>query len=272
MNKSNVSKFFKGLGSSVSKHSPQILTGLGIAGMVTTTVLAVKATPKALELIEDERRNRISEATMEEAKEWVEVGDVKISPVDYVRVAWKPYIPSVVLGAASIACIIGANSVNTRRTAALATAYKLSETAFSEYKEKVVEEIGEKKEKVIREKVAEKKINKNPVSKNEVIITEKGNTLCYDSISGRYFKSDMEKIKKAINELNRRMIYDMYVPLNDFYDELELENTPMGDDLGWNLDNGLIEVDFTSRIADDGTPCIVINYHVAPRYDFAKLM
>lgn len=257
MNKQNVTNWLKGVRTSMTKHSPEILTGVGIAGMITTTVLAVKATPKALRLIEDEKAALKTD---------------KLTVAETVKVAWKPYVPTVVLGAASTACLIGASSVSARRNAALATAYQLSTTALTEYKEKMVETIGKKKERTVREKVAKEQIEKNPVSKNEVYITEKGNTLCYDAISGRYFKSDLEKIKKAINELNRRMLTEMYISLNEFYNELGLVETRLGDELGWNLDDGLIEPDFYSQLADDGTPCIVVDYSIAPRYDFSKLI
>ena len=116
------------------------------------------------------------------------------------------------------------------------------------------------------------KVEKNPVSTTEVFITEKGNTLCYDSISGRYFKSDIEKIKSVINYLNKKMLNEMYVSLSDFYNEIGLSHTNISDELGWNIDGGLIEVDFSSQISEDGTPCLVIDYYVAPRYDFSSLM
>ena len=257
MNKTNITKFFKNVGMSVSKHSPEILTGIGIAGMVATTVLAVKATPKALKLIEEKKR-----------EEHVE----KLTPVETVKTTWKCYIPAVVTGVSSVACLIGARSVDARRNAALAAAYKLSETAFTEYREKVVQTIGEKKEQAVQEAVDRSRIESNPVSKNEVIITEKGNTLCYDSISGRYFKSDMDLIRKAENEINRRMVNDFYVSLNDFYDEIGLDHIDIGDELGWNIDNKLIEIRFGSHIADDGTPCIVVKYSIAPKYNYDSLL
>lgn len=257
MAKLNFTKFVKNVQTEVLKHSPEILTGIGIAGMITTTVLAVKATPKALTLMEEKKWNLEVE---------------KLTPIETVKTTWKCYIPAAITGIVSIGCLIGASSVNARRNAALATAYKLSETALNEYRDKVVETIGEKKEQTIREKVDKDRVEKNPVSKSEVIITEKGNTLCYDSISGRYFKSDIEKIKRAVNELNRRMTYDVYVSLSEFYDELDLDHTLLSDDLGWSIDDGLIDVSFSSQIADDGTPCIVINYAVAPRYDYSKFL
>ena len=255
MNKPNLTKVVKDMKTMVSKRSPEILTGIGIAGMITTTVLAVKATPKALRLIDEEKDA---------------LGEEKLAPMDMIRVAWKPYIPAVVSGTVSVACLIGANSVNARRNAALATAYKLSETAFSEYREKVIETIGEKKEKTVKDKVAKERIEKNPVSKNEVIVTNKGNTLCFDPISGRYFKSDIDRIKRVENELNKRMLHDItgYVSLNEFYGELGLDYTSVGDDMGWNVDE-LIDISFSSQLADNGEPSVVLDYRVAPKYNYS---
>ena len=261
MNKADVTKFLKNVGRTISKHSPEILTGIGIAGMVTTTVLAVKATPKAITLLEEKKREKSCDILNEE---------VKLTPVEVVRTAWKPYIPAAVTGTLSIVCLVGASSTSLKRNAALATAYKISETALSEYKAKVVETIGEKKETAIRDKIAKDKVDRNPVSKTEVIITDKGNTLCYDALSGRYFKSDIDRIKKAENAINKRLLNEMYISLNEFYEELGLGSTSIGDELGWNLDDGLIDLDFSSQIADDGTPCIVVDYRVAPKYNYYK--
>ncbi|GHV42269.1 hypothetical protein FACS189490_10870 [Clostridia bacterium] len=133
-----------------------------------------------------------------------------------------------------------------------------------------VDIIGEKKEHDIRDSIAKDRIDKDPVTNREVVITDKGNTLCYDAISGRYFKSDIDKLKRAENELNRQMLGDTYISLNDFYYEIGLGNTRIGDELGWHIDDGLINLNFSSQLANDGTPCLVIDYDVAPRYDFNK--
>lgn len=256
MRKPNLAKLVSNTRQFANRHSPEILTGIGIAGMITTTVLAVRATPKALQLIEEKKN-----------EDWVD----ELSPLEVVKTAWKPYVPAAVTGVASVACLIGASSVNAKRNAALATAYKLSETALSEYREKVIETIGEKKEKTVRDKVAEERVKKNPVSKSEVIVTNNGTTLCFDPISARYFKSSIDKIKRAENELNKQMLHDIsgYVSLNDFYDELGLDHTSVGDDLGWNVDR-LIDISFSSQLNDNGEPSVVLDYLVAPKYDFYK--
>ena len=201
MGKLNLSNIAKNVRTAMKKHSPEILTGVGIAGMISTSVLAVRATPKALILINEKKD---------------EDGVDKLTPVETVKVAWPCYIPAAITGALSAACLIGASSVNVRRNAALATAYSLSESALKEYQGKVIETIGEKKEQSVKDAIAKDKIDRDPVSCREVVITEKGNTLCYDAISGRYFKSDIDKLKKAENELNRQMRDDMYISLNEF--------------------------------------------------------
>lgn len=254
MNKPNMAALFKDLRTAVSKHSPELLTGLGIAGMITTTVLAVKATPKALDLIE-EKREELELPPSE-----------RLHPAEIIKAAWKPYIPAAVTGVTSVACLIGASSVNSKRNAALATAYNLSATALAEYKEKVLETVGEKKEQIIRNKVAEERINKDPVNQSAIIVSGNGNTRCFDTITKRRFTSDIDTINRIVNELNRKMLNgEDYISLNEFYYELGLDGSSIGDELGWNVINGLIELDFSAQLDTDGIPCIVIDYMVAPK-------
>lgn len=256
MNKTDVSQFFNGVRMKATRHSPEILTGLGITGMITTTILAVKATPKALILMEEKK----NEERVDELK-----------PVEVVKTTWKCYIPAATTGVFSIACLIGAGSVHARRNAALATAYKISETALAEYREKVVETIGEKKEKTVREKVSKERVEKKPVKPSEVIITNNGNTLCLEPLSGRYFKSSRDKIQKAENEINRQMLQDIngYASLNDWYDELGLDHNDVGYSLGWNAYN-LMKLEYDSVLTTDGEPCLVIDYVNAPKYGYER--
>lgn len=260
MGKSNLAKILNDARIVVAKHAPEILTGLGIAGMLTTTVLAVKATPKALKLIDEKKK---------------ELGTDELTPKETVKATWKCYVPAAITGTVSAGCLIGSSSVHLRRNAALATAYKLSETALTEYRDKVVETIGEKKERVIREKIDRDHIEKNPVTRNEVIVTKKGSTLCYDYYSGRYFESDIEEVKKAINQLNSAMLREEYVSLNDLYNELELEQVGIGDVMGWNIGRvgrALIQPRLSSHIAADGRPCIVVSCDPAPQHGYSNLI
>lgn len=260
MTKTNVSQFIKSVKATAVKHSPAILTGIGITGMLTTTVLAVKATPKALDIIaEIKERHEEDDDKKVVAKELV----TRVAPI---------YIPAAVTGIASVACLIGANSVHAKRNAALAAAYTISDTAFREYREKVVETMGEKKDKIVKDEIAKDKLEKDPVQNHEVIVTKRGTTLCYDCIFGRYFRSDMESIKKAITKINRTLVTDMYASLNEFYFEIDIPPVKIGDMIGWNIDDGELDVDFSSQLADDGTPCLVISYTVAPKYDYSSIM
>lgn len=255
MKKPNLTEFMKKASNGLKKHSPEILTGIGIAGMIATTVTAVKATPKALRLV-DERE-------IQEGK--------RLTTMEVVKTTWKCYIPAAVTGTLSIACIIGASSVSLKRNAALATAYTISETALKDYREKAIEVVGEKKEQAIRDAVAKDKITKNPIENNEVLMTGAGETLCYDVLSGRYFKSDIEKIKRAVNEVNHNMLSEMYVSLNDFYYEIGLPDIKLGECLGWNIEKGYMEVQFGTHLATNGTPCLVIAYSVPPQYGYDVL-
>ena len=263
MSKFKMANIVRSVKSVLTEHSPEILTGVGIAGMITTTVLAVKATPKALRIIENYR----------EENEFAE--DETVRPVDAVKLTWKCYVPAAVTCVASAACLIGASSVNARRNAALATAYKLSETALTEYKEKVVETIGERKEQDIRDAIAKDKIEANPVTQREIIVTGNGATLCYDPLSDRYFEGDIEKIRKAVNDLNLRMFDEMYISLNEFYSEIGLKPIGVGEDLGWNVNNGdKIELYFSAQLSDEqascgeNRPCLVIEFNRPPKYNF----
>ena len=257
MSKFNLTKAVKSIKGVLERHAPEILTGIGVAGMVTTTILAVKATPKACLLINDR-------------KDELEVE--KLRATELIKTTWKCYIPAIMTCGVSIACLVGASSVNFKRNAALATAYKLSEAALSEYKDAVIETIGEKKEQSVRDKVAEERLKKNPVSKSEIIVTGNGTTLCYDPVGNSYFKSNIQQIESAKNKLNARMLSENYVSLNDFYDELGIGPTKLGDDLGWDIyKDGLVEIAFSSQLAEDGTPCLVMDYSIAPRYEYYKV-
>lgn len=254
MNKEGLKRTIKSAERVLTKYSPGILTGIGIAGMIGATFMAVKATPKALYLIEAKKE----EAEVEE-----------LTTVETIKTCWKCYIPSTLTTVLSAACLIGASTVSAKRNAALATAYSISEAALREYQEKVVEVIGEKKEKAVRDAVAKDQIERDPVTKSEVVIIDSNsNTLCYEPLSGRYFKSTIDKIKKAEIKLDRQMIQEMYVSLNDFYWEIGLDGTDLGDKMGWNLSKGYMDLSFSSQLADDGTPCAVIVYGIPPVYDY----
>ena len=255
-----VSKVVNDIRNSIKKNSPEILTGIGIAGMVTTTVLAVRATPKAIQLIE---QKRWEESDRDDVPE--------LTPIETIKCTWKCYIPAFVTGSFSVACLVTANKASVRRSAALATAYSLSETALKDYRRKVVETMGEEKDVEVREAIVKDKMEQDPVTNKEVIIIDGSGVLCYDTYTGRYFESSKDVITKAENTLNREVRDSMYVSLNDFYYEIGLKPIKDGDDIGWNIDNGYIDIVYSSQLADDGRPCLAIDYLVGPRYDYRTL-
>lgn len=256
MNKIDLAKLGQKVLSKVSKHSPEILIGLGISGMAIAGVLAVKATPKAMQLIEEKKE---------------EEGVEKLQVVDTVKTTWKCYAPAVGLGVVSAACIIGANSVSTRRTAALATAYKLSETALTEYKDAVLETIGEEKEREVKQKVAEKKVEKmGNVDINTLTVVGSSDIWFMDGGTGQSFLSNYNHIKEIENIFNNDLRTDDYLSWNYLLELFGLDKIDEGYYLGWNIDrDGYLRFDMSEvRKNKEGRPCVVIQYNNAPKYEF----
>lgn len=241
----------KKLSNVLSQNSPTILTGVAVAGLIGTVGFGIKATPKALDYV-------ILEENLK--------GDY-LTKREIIKATWKCYIPTAILGATTIGCIIGANKVNLRRNAALASVFSITEATLKEYQSKVVETIGEKKAGEIQEEITKDIIKNNPPKDGQVILTGKGETLCLDVLSGRYFKSDIEKLRKTENDLNSRMLKDDFISLNDVYYEFGLDPTKLGDEMGWHQEDGLIYFEFSSQLAD-GVPCMVIDYQITPHYDY----
>lgn len=249
----DISKLINDSKKALSNNAPEILIGFGLAGMLTSTIMAVKATPKAIDIIKEEEDylNR------------------ELSTAEKVKLAWKPYVPAAIGYCASAALIVSANNVNSKRSAMFAGAYKLSEQTLNTYRDKVIETIGEEKEREISDKAVRERYSTTartqPASE---VIYGTGQCLCHDPLSGRYFNADMDKIRRVENELNYRLMKENMVSLNEFYSELGLECTEMGFKYGWNIDDGLIEVRFTSIITDDNKLCLVVSFARNPRLDF----
>lgn len=225
------------------RRSPELLVVLGVVGFVGTVVMAVKTTPKAQEIIRREERRKNGPLTTGEK----------------VAATWKIYVPTAVTGLASMACVLGGTATNCKRNAALAAAYATSESTMRLYREKVIETLGEKKEQIVRDEVAKEQIRRDPVQNKQVIITPRGKTLCYDPLSGRYFESDIETIKKAIEELNKKLRNEMYVSLNEYYALIDIPPVKMGDVVGWSVDDHPLDPYYTSQLASDDRPCFVID-------------
>ena len=236
-------------------NSPSILTALGATGAVTSAFLTGKATVKAVRILDEDWHYEDVHGTRNRK--------------DAFKLVWKEYVPAVGMLALSVTCIIGANSIGSKRSAAIAAAYSLSEKAFVEYKEKVLEKVGTSKEREIRDELAQDRIDKNPVS-STVVIVGGGDVLCYEAYTGRYFMSNVEKIKAAQNAVNYQINNNMYASLSDFYDKVGLPQTDGSDEVGWNCDRQM-EVEFSTCLADDGRPAISLTFHVAPVRGYSRL-
>jgi len=243
-------KLLSRLKSTIVRRSDDILMGLGISGIFVTAFFAGKNTLDAKKKIEEEKK-----------KEKVDRLDRK----KVVKTVWKCYIPTAISAITSTGCLLGSRHIKSKRYSALLAAYSITEKALVEYKDAAVDVLGEKKEKQITDAMAKKAIEKDPNINKQVIITGKGDSKCYDSAFGRYFYSNYEKIRQSVNNLNARLMSEMYITLNEFYIELGLPVVEIGDELGWKLDNGLIDLTYSSQLDEDGVPCLVISYRVKPK-------
>jgi hypothetical protein len=254
----NVGDIFKRLGKFTTDNSPSILTAIAVAGVASTAYLTAKGTIKAVVLIERERQKRNDPVF------------TKTTKADAFKWAWKAYIPAAGSATATVICINMANRSGNRRAAALAAAYALSERAWTEYKDKVVEKLGEKKEQEVRDEVAQDRITKSS-NLGDVIVVGEGSVLCHEAFTGRYFLSDMEELKRAQNNVNYKINNDYYASLTDFYNEIDgLERTSFSDEVGWNSDE-LLEIIFSTVLTKSGKPCLSMDFRVKPIRDFYKV-
>lgn len=237
-------------------NSPTILTVLGVTGVVTTAFLTGKASFKAANIIADEQyRLDLFEKSH------------PLEPKEKFILVWKAYIPAVGTGVLSIVCIVGANHIGSRRAAAVAAAYTISEKAFTEYKDKVVERMGAPKEQDLRDEIAQDRVNRNPSGERNIIVTGRGEVLCYDAFSDRYFESSMEELKKAQNDINYKILSEMYASLGDFYDKIGLASTSYSEEVGWTTDIPL-ELMLSGTLSEDQRPCISMDFRKAPIRDY----
>lgn len=240
-------------------NSPGILTGVGATGTLLTAYLTGKASFKAYELIE----------VAEVQNDLEELGDDHpLGFGDKFKLVWKEYIPAAGVAVVTVTAVIGANHVGSRRAAAVAAAYFTSEKAFTEYRDRVVETMGVKSEQAMRDKHAGDKVRANPPS-NQIIITG-SEVICFDEFSGRYFRSDMETLKKAQNDTNYKVINEFYATLSDFYDRVGLPHTSNSDDVGWNTDR-MLELRFGTTMTDDQRPCLTIGFNAVPTTGYARI-
>lgn len=241
--------------NSLKEKSPEILIATGVGGMITSSVLAVRATPKAMSLIEDKKK---------------ELNTDVLTTKETIETTWKQYIPAVGVGVASVACIVGGTSMNLKKNAALSTVCTISERALREFQNETRKIVSEEDYRKINASVARARA-KQPIEKDfesestKIINTGDGETLILDSFSGRFFKSSRNAIDRAINEVNKSLLNEMYVSVNELYNELNIPTILAGSLIGWQADYELIDVCFEPDVDENGTPFLTMVYHNLPR-------
>lgn len=228
------------------KNAPTILTCVGAAGVILTAVASGKAAIKAKKVLD----------------EMPEDAETK----DKVKAVAPIIVKPAFLACGTIWVIFSANKIALRRNAALVAAYTLTSRQFEEYEEKVIETVGKNKNKKVKDAIAEDTVTKNPPPETVVFSNEEGMTVCLDRYSGRYFKADIETVRKVINDINEIMVKDGFVALNEFYERLGLTGVKNGEDVGWNVNyDDLVDIEFSSQLTDQNVPVLVLDFRVDPK-------
>ena len=234
--------------TNTKEHSPLILSVVAGVGVLATAYLASKATVEAVELIRQEEKRRPM---------FINRDNKKDTAIDVTKLVWKLYIPAGISAASTITCIIGANRIEAKKTLAAQAAFAVSERVYSDYRDKVIEEYGERKDQSIRDQIAEERVKANPPA---AIIAGSGSVLCCELFTGRYFNSDMQSLRRAENIINKKALAHDYATFEDFYYEIGLSGTGASSQLGWKSSR-LMELMFTSVLTDDGRPCLAFDYN-----------
>lgn len=251
---------FKSIGAFASKHSSDIMTGVGIIGMGASIIFAVKNTPKAMQLIEAR-------------KEELEVD--KLTPIETIKTTWKCYIFPASLFLGATGCLIGSDVIQYRRIGNFASAYALTEDILQRYKDKVIETLGEEKEKEIEEEV-EKEVEALPDLGNNIQFASFGDFPCLDQYSKNIFWSTKEKIGALINKLNFQMLNENYISLGDYAFELGVDiDEDIGNQFGWNVNDGMLEPIFSSIELNNefihGRPVLLVRMNRKPDRGYDNL-
>lgn len=244
-----MNKFIRKSQLFIKRNAPTILTYVGSAGVIGTAALAVKATPKALKLIEQAKEEKGEELTKFET----------------VNVAAPVYIPAAITGVATITCIFGANALNKRKQAALVSAYVLLDNSYKEYKKKVEELYGEEADLHVTREIA-----KDHYEEDDIQVDD-GKLLFYDDFSSRYFESTMADVIQAEYEINKRLNEDNEANVNDFYEMLGLPAKAYDDEVGWSLELGSawygyswIDFEHEKVVMEDDLECYIIIMKTKP--------
>lgn len=257
--------FWKSLSAAAEKNAPQILMWVGVTSSITALVLTVRGTSKAQVLLAEKKEEKLQIAD--------DRGEVpeEVTVKEELGVALRAYWPALTAEAGAILCFLLANKIHVRRSAALAALYKASEETFRLYQDNVRKRFGEKEEHEVERAVNQTKIE-GAIAKDigKVFDTGHGNQLFYDPWSGRIFRSNLEDIRHAINSFNKRLLNEGDLCINDWYDEINLEDTDAGYRLGWNCDclADQVELVYEAHLLEDKTAVTAIQFRPQPDYDF----
>lgn len=257
-------KFIRQSKIRLKNGTPTILTCLGAVGVVATSALAVRATPKAV------RKIRADSCVNHEGN------PNAYTKLEAIRSAWVYYIPASVVGVSTITCIFGANVLNKHQQAAITSAYALLNNSYQDYKGKTKEIFGEEGHQKILDAIAAEKADDVYISSPGICGSDSLSfgernpedvRLFYDSFSRRYFESTIPQVLEAEYHLNRNWALGGGACINDLYCFLGISTIDGGDDLGWFWSDGMGWIDFNHHktILEDGLEVFVIDIEFPPR-------
>lgn len=253
----SASRTFSKVSLQGKKYAPEVMVVVGVVGVVASAVMACKATTKAGAIVEDikDQMDQIHEVAETHAEEYSEDDMKKDTVIVYTQTAVKfakLYGPAVILGAASIACILGSHHILSKRNAALAAAYATVDKGFKEYRGRVIERFGKELDKELRYNVKAKDFEETVVNEEtgeETKVTNTVNVADPNDYSdyARFFDDgctgwtkDSEQnlyfLKCQQNYANERLQKKGYLFLNDVYEMLGIPKTKAGQIVGWIYD------------------------------------
>lgn len=237
----------------VIANKPEILAGMSLVGLGATAYFSFQAGVKvqaSYESIKSFKDDIIQNHSREALKELCKI-----------------LAPAAAATMFTGACIVGSQVIAHRQYGALMAAYMMGNDKLKAFESSAAKLLDENKMDEVRQEIAQQRVLANPVTSHSgmVIDTGKGSTLCLDLMSGRYFKSSVEYIRMAQNDINEQITGDWSATLNDFYSFLGLDTIKLGDDLGWNPNN-MLKLSFDSCLTSSGEPVLVMDYEAYPEY------
>ena len=253
----NASRVFGKVTLKGKKYAPEVMVVVGVVGVVASAVMACKATTKVNVVVDDTKKqmDQIHEVAETHAEEYSEDDMKKDTVIVYTQTAFKfakLYGPAVILGTASIACILGSHHILSKRNAALAAAYATVDKGFKEYRDRVIERFGKELDKELRYNVKAKDFEETVVNEEtgeETKVTNTVNVADPNEYSdyARFFDDgctgwtkDSEQnlcfLKCQQNYANERLQKKGYLFLNDVYEMLGIPKTKAGQIVGWIYD------------------------------------